>query len=307
MRNLSQSLRWSVEKRLQFIELRIYWDGMLRRKDLTDQFKISVPQASADLAEYQRLAPRNIDYDGSLKSYIPTPNFVPRFYTPSADDYFSRLRRDLDGVGEAKEMWLGWIPAVGIVPTIRRRTSAPILRKVLNAMRNSRAIYIHYQSVTTPDPTWRWITPHALGFDGYRWHVRAWCHHRRAFRDFVIARMLEVTKERSESVNSSDDLEWTQEVTFRIGPNPKLSPGAQKIIAMDYDMKNGELKLTTRVSLSLYVEHYLGLSLDKYDVPAKEQQLVLKNRAEINAVRNKIEERMNNRAQASGVPFSPAL
>lgn len=302
-----RNLRWSVAKRLEFIELRLYWDSMLRRKDLTDQFEISVPQASADLAEYQSRAPGNIIYDGSRKAYVPSPDFTPRFYSPSVDDYFMRLRRDVDGIGEPNEIRLGWTPPLGTVPTIRRRASASILRKVLNAMRNSRAIYIHYQSVSTPEPTWRWITPHALGFDGYRWHVRAWCHLRGAFRDFVIARMLKITKDREDNLQPLNDLEWAQQITFRIGPNPKLSPAAQETISFDYGMTNGELKLKTRVSLSWYMERYLGLDLGEYDVPAERQQIVLMNRNEIDAVRSKMKERMKNRSQASGVPYSPAL
>lgn len=299
----SQDLRWGVVKRLEFMEFRLYWDGLLRRKDLTDQFNISVPQASADFAEYQERAPTNIQYDGSRKAYVPSSNFTPKFYCPSADDYFTRLQRDMESIGGLKDQGPDWGPPLGIVPTIRRRASTAILRKVLNAMRNSRAIYIHYQSMTTPEPTWRWIMPHALGFDGFRWHVRAWCHLRKDFRDFVIARMLEITEDREEKINPTDDLEWTQYVTFRIAPNPKLSPAAQKIISMDYDMKNGELKLKTRVSLSLYVEHYLGLDLNEQKVSAKQQQIVLMNRDEINEVRNSLKERTKN----SGVPYSPAL
>lgn len=301
----SPELRWSVMKRLEFIELRLYWDGMLRRKDLTDQFEISVPQASTDLAEYQSLAPGNIQYDGSRKAYVPSAEFAPRFYNPSADDYFARLRRNMDGSREPKG-WLGWAPPLGIVPTIRRRASAPILRKVLNAMRTSRAIYIHYQSARESEPTWRWIAPHALGFDGFRWHVRAWCHLREAYRDFVIARMLKVTKDREEKINPADDLEWMQEVTLRIGPNPKLPQAMQETFALDYNMTNGELKLKTRASLSFYVERYLGLDLAEYNVPAERQQIVLINKDEINKVRSKLRERMKN-PSASGVPYSPAL
>ena len=301
----SHNLRWGVMKRLQFMEFRLYWDGMLRRKDLTDEFEISVPQASTDLTEYQSRAPENIEYDGSRKAYVPLPEFTPRFYNPSADDYFTRLR-GMDGIGEEKGIWLGWIPPVGIVPTIRRQASASDLRKVLSAMRNARALYIQYQSVGKSEPAWRWITPLALGFDGFRWHVRAWCHLREAFRDFVIARMLKVTKDREEKINPTDDLEWMHQVTLRIAPNPKLSSAAKETFALDYGMKNGELKLTTRVSLSWYVERYLGLDLHEYDVPAERQQIVLINRDEINKVRSKLREQLKDRS-ASGVPYSPAL
>jgi predicted DNA-binding transcriptional regulator YafY len=303
----AQNLRWGVVKRLEFIELRLYWDGMLRRKDLTDQFEISVPQASADIAEYQERAPGNIEYDASRKGYIPSANFTPRFYNPSAEDYFSRLQQDQETAGVSKEMWLGWTPPLGAVPTIRREASAATLRKTIQAIKNSRAIYIHYQSVSSSEPTWRWITPHALGFDGFRWHVRAWCHLREAYRDFVIARMLKITKDREESINPADDLEWNQYVTFRIGPNPELSAATQEIISMDYAMTNGELKVKTRASLSWYVERYLGLDLNQYRVPAERQQIVLLNKSEIDEIRTKLKARSKNKAQASGVPFSPAL
>jgi hypothetical protein len=119
--------------------------------------------------------------------------------------------------------------------------------------------------------------------------------------------MLEVTKDREDKINPADDLEWMKEVTFRIGPNPKLPRGTQKTISFDYRMTNGELKLKTRVSLLWYVEHYLGLDLDKYDVPAKRQHIVLLNRDEINEVRSKLMEQMKNQSLASGVPYSPAL
>ena len=40
---------WGVEKRFEFIEFRLFWEGKINRKDLIDQFAISVPQSSIDL------------------------------------------------------------------------------------------------------------------------------------------------------------------------------------------------------------------------------------------------------------------
>ena len=42
-------MRWGVEKRLEFIEFRLYWEACINRADITDQFGVSVPQASKDL------------------------------------------------------------------------------------------------------------------------------------------------------------------------------------------------------------------------------------------------------------------
>ena len=70
-------LRWGVERRLEFIEFRLFWEGRLNRSDITDFFGVSVPQASKDLSLYQELAPGNMDYDKSEKRYVAGPGFKP--------------------------------------------------------------------------------------------------------------------------------------------------------------------------------------------------------------------------------------
>ena len=50
-------LRWGVERRLEFIEFRLFWEGYVNRGDLIDVFGISVQQASTDLNRYLGLAP----------------------------------------------------------------------------------------------------------------------------------------------------------------------------------------------------------------------------------------------------------
>lgn len=281
-------LRWSVEQRLEFIEFRLFWEDSINRSDLVDHFNISVPQASADLGLYQKIAAGNVKYDSNRKTYVPTRGFKPLYLAPSTRDYLSQLRLIADGVSSPKETWCGWLPPFDVVPLVRRRASITKLRKVLQAIRSRRALYIHYQSMGRPEPLWRWITPHALGFDGFRWHVRARCHRNDDFRDFVLARMLTVDKFREDRINPEQDREWQETLVLKIGPNPKLSPGARQAIELDYGMKNGVLELACRVCLSFYMESHLGLDLDtfgKFKVPAKRQQIVLLNRAEVEDAR----------------------
>src|SRR5262245_22310283 len=84
--------RWSVERRLEFIEFRLYWEGRVNRSDLVHFFAISVPQASADLARYQERAAANIIYDKTAKTYVATPGFHPVLFEPSADQLLAQLR-----------------------------------------------------------------------------------------------------------------------------------------------------------------------------------------------------------------------
>ena len=67
---------WGPERRLEFIDFRLQWDGRLNRSDLMEHFGISVPQASADIAAYAELAPDNLVYDRSARVYVASSGFA---------------------------------------------------------------------------------------------------------------------------------------------------------------------------------------------------------------------------------------
>ena len=75
-------MRWGLEKRLQFIEFRTYWEGGINRADIIGQFGVSVPQASKDLNLYQEKVPGNLVYDKSQKRYCGAADFKPAFLQP---------------------------------------------------------------------------------------------------------------------------------------------------------------------------------------------------------------------------------
>jgi hypothetical protein len=55
-------LSWGVERRLEFIEFRLFWEGRVNRSDLMEVFGVSVNQASTDLNRYLGMAPNNMLY-----------------------------------------------------------------------------------------------------------------------------------------------------------------------------------------------------------------------------------------------------
>jgi len=80
-------LRWGVEQRLEFIEFRLFWEGHVNRSDVMAQFGLSVNQASADLSRYIGLAPDNMEYDRSLRTYVRRPGFKSVFDKLEAGRY----------------------------------------------------------------------------------------------------------------------------------------------------------------------------------------------------------------------------
>ncbi|MGN6205889.1 WYL domain-containing protein, partial [Humibacter sp.] len=73
-------------------------------------------------------------------------------------------------------------------------SAAQAQQAILSAVREHRSIEVHYQSMSgkRADPIWRRMTPHAFGYDGLRWHARAYCHIDSKFKDFLLPRILGV-------------------------------------------------------------------------------------------------------------------
>lgn len=277
--------RWGVERRLEYIDFRLYWDGHVNRGDLVNHFGVSVPQASDDIRRYQEAAPQNLVYDKSGKAYVSTPEFRPALIQPSADAYLAELRLLSSGILSPELANVLQPPEYSVMPILRRRLDPEILRRVLLSVRSKTALEVRYQSIRRPKPIWRWLSPHALGFDGFRWHIRAWCENNSDFRDFVIARILEVRNTKPSNAESANDQGWHRSVTLKIGPHPQLTDGAREAIELDFGMANGIVTITTRACLSTYFERFLGLDLDPTSVSADRQQLVLLNRGEVDAAR----------------------
>lgn len=292
------NLNRNQENRLEFLEFRLFWEGTIRRGDLQQEFDISAPQATADFRKYQEIAKGNLDYDLKRSTYTASPEFKPVIYKPDARNFLTELRLISDHVIPESDYRLSKIPTFAVVPLVRRRASEAKLRKVVQAVLRKKAVYVLYQSMRAEEPQRRWIEPHALAFDGSRWHVRAWCHRRWEFRDFVLARMLEVTKDRDANIDTKLDKEWNVSLDFRIGPNPKLSKWEQAAVEYDYDMKGGETVVPCRVSLSWYLERHLGLDLDVTKLPAQRQQIVLLNRGEIEKTRKQAKAEAKHLAEA---------
>lgn len=275
-------LKWGVERRLEFIEFRLFWEGGVNRSDIIDMFDVSVPQASKDLTLYQERAPNNAIYDKSAKRYIASEHFEPSFLKPDPDGYLSRLRSVAEGLIELSDSWITQLPETDIALTPRRGIDAGVLRTVLSAVRDGRSIEVRYQSMSRerPDPVWRRITPHAFGYDGFRWHVRAYCHITDKFKDFLLPRILGIRELGEPGADPQQDTLWHDRFGIVIGPHPDLTDSQKAVVAKDYGMKGGSAVLTVRYAMLFYVLKRLGLLGDAAKQPARSQHIVVVNRAE---------------------------
>lgn len=273
-------LRWSVTQRLEFIEFRLVWEGRINRSDISSRFGIALQQASADLQQYDRLAPTNLDYDRNAKTFVPSSTFEPVFLRPLANRQLLQLAALANGLVDRRETWFSDLPPAAVVPSLPRSVPTATVRWILEAIRAKSVVEVGYHSLSGPTPIRRSLAPHALGFDGHRWHARAWCFKNREFRDFVLSRISEVATTERIAVDASLDVEWTTNVNLDLGPHPELGEPARRALAKEHNMSRGRLRLPVRVAMAFYTIKHLNLDLN---LSPPRQQLVLLNQDEVNA------------------------
>jgi predicted DNA-binding transcriptional regulator YafY len=123
---------------------------------------------------------------------------------------------------------------------------------------------------------------HSMINSGFRWHVRGYCAKRKDYRDFVIGRILGTPKlGEHHGLDFTNDINWYHHLSVIIEPHPKLSPNQKKIIELDYGMKRGSLTFEIRKALAPYYLKMLHLDEDDVTRPPNEQQIILKNKADV--------------------------
>ena len=282
---MEKKRRWGPEQRLEFIEFMLHWGGGINRSDLTERFGVSVPQASSDLTAYKELAPENLDYDSSAKRYVPSRTFRPRLLKPNPDRYLAQLKALSDGIIDLRDTWLPEVPPTGVLPVPSRPIDAQVLRALLTAVREKSAIEIEYQSTSpdSPDPSRRWITPHAFGFDGLRWHVRAFCHRNAGFKDFILGRCKAPGDTRPGATRAEEDWQWHTFFEVVLQPNPALTASQRAAVAADYGMTNAKVTVPVRYALLYYFNKRLRLDVAaRFDQP-RERPVVVANHKEFSA------------------------
>lgn len=276
------SLRWGQARRIAFIDLRLQYDGRLNRKDLIDFFGISVPQASSDLAEYAKIAPDNMEYDASARAYIARPGFTPVSGRATSSHYLFELYGLARELLARDESFIGYAPVTGIVATPARPLAATEIAEWVRAIRDGDVVAGRYQSMDADMPRGVRVSPHALGYDGLRWHVRAYCHTRSLFRDFAIGRFeILKTEPGSALIDATSDLGWVTEVGVRLVPHPGLTASQRLAVAKDYAMQDGVLVLRCRKAMLFYTLRHLNLeSLEIQSDPAR-QHVIVENHQEV--------------------------
>jgi hypothetical protein len=278
---LQQPIKWEQRQRLTLLEATVFWSGELSTNVLMECFGISRVQASKDLTLYQSLCPGNIRYDKFLKRYVIDEAFKPAFMTGTAGEFLQVLKVRQDRTGGALVTLVKNLPEVDVIEPVFRQVNPAVLQAVNQAIVAGKEVQVRYQSMSRPEPALHRLCPHALVFDGLRWHARAFSYTHHEFRDFVLARMLSAELMVSADVDTSEDVAWHKFVDVRIGAHPGLSATQKEAVEFDYGMEAGVLEHQVRAALAPYFLRVMRINRDDLTREAMVQQIVLLNRDEL--------------------------
>ena len=223
----------------------------------------------------------NIAYGESLRAYMHGKSFRSRFKEPDASEFFSQLQAVDQGLLEENRSWILPLPGYGAPPVPVRGVDPEILKDILTAIRDSQGLHVLYQSFSRPEPGWRWMEPHSLAFDGFRWHARAYCRNDTVFKDFLLSRIIDIEAFDKGTMSIDNDDAWNTEVTLKIGPHPDLSDAQEYVIGLDYGMEEGMTEIKVRRALLYYALKRLGLDTDPAARRPHDQQIILLNQEEV--------------------------
>lgn len=271
------NLGGNTRERLEYLEWRLFWEGRFNRADLMKQFDVSKPQVSVDLRKYKEIAESNLIYNPTKKHFTASSRMKPKILKVSSTRLLLQLRALSENVISRKAVWFKTLPDFDVLPDLRSEVRASVLRRVLRAIRKERSINIMYRSLNGSEA--REVAPHALGFDGQRWHARAWCHKNADFRDFVLTRIEKASKTKACEIDPTTDSDWTEKIDLVLHANPQLSAEQRETIQKDYGMRDGKRTLTIRRALAFYLIQNLDLDVD--GLPPKRSHLRLYNREDV--------------------------
>ena len=234
--------------RLAFIEFRVWFYGEVARKHVLERFEIATAAGTRDLMLYKQLAPNNVSYDQKHYRYLPT--FSPLFQH-DADKVLAALTAGVSAAdtGRSSETISHAAPKRLNQPTL------DTLATVTRAIHAGQVLSLTFLSMKK-GPGKRIIVPHSLVDSGLRWHVRAFDRTKGHFRDLVLTRMEDVRalEDCSPPVPQeliAADTQWNRMFTLNLIPHPSRSH--PEVIAKDFGMQQGQLKVSVRGAVAGYV------------------------------------------------------
>lgn len=245
-----------LRKKYEYIETRLLWDEGITANELASIFSVSRQVAQKVINRYRQSYPYQMIYDPQLKRHVARQTFEPVFVRKDAKLFLDYLRgQSLGMYYKEEEDWVD-IEITDINQKLQTELETLNTKIVLTALRRQKSVAIEYlkKKDVSEDTMFRIISPNHLIFAKNRYHIRAYCHMKKAYLDFVLSNIITAEFSSEEWVSSIDDIEWNEMITIKLKPNPELPEAMRNAIIKRYKTQNGIREITCRKALAYYIK-----------------------------------------------------
>jgi hypothetical protein len=254
-----------------FIERSVFWEGELSVKYLADNFNLSLKNAEEYIADYINLKPENIKNRTVKDKIYPDDNNFKFEY--SENNYHNILRT----------LSTNSIPFFETLPILQPVFDRDLLRDIIRSMnRRDNVLNIRYQSLNSSVPEERKIIPYSIYYVRGRYHIRAYCLAKNAFRDFVLSRIISIIHIASYKGEQITDIESSEYISVIVKPHSDLSDMQKMSTEIEFGMDNGQKEIKVKKSLLIYLLDELRIGKEYYKPPFTVLELV--NKEDVNTV-----------------------
>lgn len=254
MGNTTNEMNWAARERLRAVEVRLWWRGYVGGKELMEVFGISAAQATSDLQKYFELNEGSCFYSTKRKRYEAVQEMRCVMHDPILEEGLSLVLGEMVGdCWQRERVWSGGKPGkLGVVKLPLRKGEMRVERVMVLAAGRQGKVRVKYVSVKSGKSRWREMIPRTFGWDGRRWHARAYCLENQDWRDFVLGRIAEAEWPEGKKEVPADEA-WDQWGVLRLRINPELDVVRRRGLRMDYGLESDLLEIRVREAMKPYL------------------------------------------------------
>ena len=255
-----------MDERLNYLLLKLYWEGEVSRLDLMDRFKISPSQSTKDFQNLKSRFPDAAVYNLNTRRYMQGLKINKYVSDFTFDEYSSTIK------------------FAHTITSQHRSVDTKIYQIINRSIVNKTGLTVSYTSLGDPEGLKsRTLYPHSIIRSGFRWHMRAFEVESSLFKDFNLSRIksAKITHPENSLASIGNDASWLLVLDVLLIPNRSLSDEQRRLIASDYNTdRSMVIHLKVKTAELLYALHQYEV-YDLGDSPPITQYLQVGNLDEI--------------------------
>lgn len=226
---------YAKAERLAFIDFKVRFEGRILRSDLTEEFGISEPIATKEIADYKsETQDMNIRLDKHSKTHvINTETYKPLIKIRARD----ALEMHFEGFcrNKLRQYQSSNFKRACEIPS---QLCTDSVATITRAIANGTNILCTYISANSRNHNQRKLSPLSVYFDGLNWVFRARDAHDNIFKSFHFGRVKEAKETSEESLlTTTDDPEWNMLIPIHLQLHPNLNEYQKAAFRIDFGME----------------------------------------------------------------------